>query len=316
MTAPDKSPTHATARAPASIGNIGVGFDVLGHAFEALHDQVTAVRRGEAGVRLGRVGGCVSTLPNTIETNTAMAAAHAFLSACDAPFGVELHIEKGIPLSAGLGGSAASAVAAAAAVNALLPEPLERAALLPFALKGEAITANPPAWDNVMPSLLGGLVMAASTDPALVRALPTPRDVVAVVLHPDIPVETQAARALLADQVALSTAVEHARRISAFTLGCASDDEALIRAGLDDILIEPQRAHLVPGFAAVKAAALDHGALGCSLSGSGPSIFAWVKADVADAVAEAMQAAFTRAGIDARLYRAPITGSGVQVKTG
>lgn len=308
-------PRQARAIAPASIGNIAVGFDILGHAFNALSDQVLATREAAPGVRLGTVSGLVSSLPDSPQTNTALAAAEALLHQVRPGFGARLDITKGIPLSAGLGGSAASAVAGVAAVNALLPQPLKTEDLLPFALMGEAITADPPAWDNVMPSLLGGLVMAASTDPALVRSLPAPKDVVAVLVHPDRPVETQAARALLSKNVLLATAVEHARRLSAFTLGCVRDDEALIKAGLEDILIEPQRAHLVPGFAAVKAAALEHGALGCSLSGSGPSIFAWVNQEMADTVAQAMADAFKTAGLDARRYRASITGKGVQIET-
>jgi homoserine kinase len=307
-------PESATARAPASIGNVGVGFDVLGLAFGAARDRVTAVREARPGVRLGEVTGLVRALPAEVERNTALAAASALLESVGADFGVRLDIEKGVPLSAGMGGSAASAVAAAAAVNALLPEPLPTEALLPFAIEGERVSSDPPPWDNVVAALHGGLVLAArEEEPVLVRRLPVPAGVVAVLLHPDVQVETRAARGLLRAEVPMRTAVEHSRKLAAFVAGCAAGDMALVRAGLEDLLVEPQRAHLLPAFQGVKAAALGAGALGCSFSGSGPSVFAWALEPAADAVAAAMAAAFRAAGVGARAYRAPADSPGVTV---
>ena len=265
----------ATASAPASIGNVGVGFDVLGLAFDAVRDRVMAVREAAPGVRLGRVTGLVASLPDTAENNTALAAAAALLKAAGASFGVRLSIDKGVPVSAGMGGSAASAVAAAAAVNALLIEPLETEGLLTFALAGERISADPPPWDNVVAALFGGLVLVAREQPGHVHRLPVPAGIVSVLFHPPLTTETGAARRLLSSEVPLRTAVEHSRRLAAFVAGCAMRDPALLRAGLEDILVEPQRAHLVPALAPVKAAAKAAGALGCSFSGSGPSVFAW-----------------------------------------
>jgi homoserine kinase len=304
----------AKASAPASIGNVGVGFDVLGQAFDAARDTVTAWREAEPGVRLGKVTGLVATLPSDVDANTALAAAAALLKAAGAEFGVRLDIDKQIPVSAGMGGSAASAVAAAAAVNALLANPYEAADLLPFALEGEAVSADPPPWDNVMAALLGGLVIAARLDPALIAPVPAPEGLTAILFHPDAKTETAAARGVLADKVSLQTAVEHARRISAFTLGCATGDRALIQAGLEDILVEPQRAFLLPELGEVKAAALSAGALGCSFSGSGPSVFAWAEDAGADRVETAMAAAFDRAGRTATAYRAPLTSAGVRLE--
>ncbi|KAA5801005.1 homoserine kinase [Alkalicaulis satelles] len=304
----------ATASAPASIGNVSVGFDVLGQAFDAVRDTVTAERMGKRGVALGAVSGLVDTLPDQPEANTALAAAQAVLRAARAPFGVTISIRKGVPVSAGMGGSAASAVAAAAAVNALLDAPFGTDQLLAFALKGEAVSADPPPWDNVMASLHGGLVIAARLEPALVRRMPAPKGVTAVLLHPDARIETRAARGILKPSVPLHTAVEHARRISAFTLGCATNDPELIRAGFEDILIEPQRRYLLPELPHVKKAAIEAGALGCSFSGSGPSVFAWaLDGDVA-AVEAAMAGAFKRAGRKADTYRAPLDSAGVRVE--
>lgn len=304
----------ARASAPASIGNVGVGFDVLGQAFDAVRDTVTAYRETEAGVRLGAVTGIVEALPSQVNANTALAAAAAVLNDAGAEFGVTLDIDKQIPVSAGMGGSAASAVAAAVAVNALLENPYPLADLLPFALAGETVSADPPPWDNVMAALLGGLVIAARLDPALITPVPAPSGITAVLFHPDAKTETAAARSVLSDRVSMQTAVEHARRISAFTLGCATGDRGLIRAGLDDVLVEPQRAFLLPELAAVKAAALQAGALGCSFSGSGPSVFAWADDGDAERVERAMAAAFVEAERGARVFRASLSSEGARLE--
>src|SRR3954468_21534956 len=150
---------QASASAPASIGNVGVGFDILGQAFDAARDRVTAFREADPAIRLGAVAGLVKILRARPDANTALAAGRAVLRACGEPFGIRLDIEKGVPLSAGMGGSAASAVAGAAAVNALLGEPFAIEELLPFALEGERAASDPPPWDNVVASLLGGLVL-------------------------------------------------------------------------------------------------------------------------------------------------------------
>jgi len=305
---------RAKASAPASIGNVGVGFDVLGQAFDAARDSVTAVRERGRGVRLGEVSGLVASLPDAIERNTALAAAKALLDAADASFGVRLSIDKGVPLSAGMGGSAASAVAAVVAVNALLAEPLPIADLLPFALEGERVSSDPPPWDNVVASLLGGLVLVARERPDGAYRLPTPKGIVAVLLHPPVETRTRAARRLLRPQVPMRVAVEHSRRIAAFVAGCASGDADLLRAGLDDLLVEPQRTQLLPVLPAVKQAALAAGAFGCSFSGSGPSVFAWAPAPEASRVERAMAAAFGAAGLDARAYRAPVDSAGARIE--
>lgn len=298
--------------APASIGNVGPGFDILGQAFDAVRDTVVAVREDRPGVRLGQVTGLVNRLPDAPATNTALAAAQALLAATDARFGVRLLIDKGVPMAAGMGGSAASAVAAAAAVNGLLGEPFAISDLLPFALEGERVASDPPHWDNVMASLLGGLVLAARTDPPLIQRLPAPSGIVTVLLHPAVEIRTREARALLSRDVPLGLVVEHSRRVAALVAGCVTDDRELIRAGLSDVLIEPQRRHLLPALPAVKAAAIGAGALGCSFSGSGPSVFAWAPEEAASAVEVAMRAAFVATGMTADAYRAPVGSAGVR----
>jgi len=303
----------ATASAPASIGNVCVGFDILGQAFDAVRDVVTAVREDKPGLRLAEVSGLVTKLSDKPEANTALAAAAAVIEAAGSPCGMRLSIKKGVPLAAGMGGSAASAVAGAAAANALLGEPFSLGELLPLALEGERVASDPPHWDNVMASLLGGLVLAASEQPALVQRLPAPDGVVAIVLHPDVKVETRMARSILSPQVPMKVAVEHSRRVAAFVAGCATGDLDLVRAGFEDLLVEPQREHLLPVLPQVKAAALGAGALGCSFSGSGPSVFAWALEKQAQAVEAAMAGAFATAQLAAKAYRAPVASEGVKV---
>lgn len=307
-------PQMATASAPASIGNVGVGYDVLGLAFDAVRDTITARRVDRPGVHLGQVSGLTASLPAEVHKNCALAAAHALIASQAPGLGVVLDIHKGVPMSAGMGGSAASAVAAAAAVNALLETPLETPDLLLHAIEGERVSADPPPWDNVMASLLGGLVIAARLDPPLIRRLPLPEGYACVLFHPNRKIETQMARELLSETVSHAVAVEHGRNLAGFLAGCALGDEALIEAGLQDILIEPQRLPLLPELAGVQSAAIGAGALGCSFSGSGPSVFAWCRATDKTAVRDAMARAFADADCEARAYDAPILSDGVTVE--
>lgn len=307
-----RMPRSASASAPASIGNVGVGFDILGLAFPAARDIVTAVQEDGGEVRLGGVSGLMSQLPPEPERNTALAAARAVLQAAGAPYGVSLMIDKGVPLSAGMGGSAASAVAAAAAVNALLDRPFSTEELLPFAIEGERASSDPPPWDNVIASLLGGLVLAGSEQPPLLRQLPVPSGLVAILFHPSTKVETREARALLSPEVPMRVAVEHSRRVAAFVAGCALGDVALMRAGLEDLLVEPQRRHLLPCLPEIQRAALGAGALGCSFSGAGPSVFALAEQRHAEAVEGAMKSAFAKAAMPATAYRSPLESKGVE----
>lgn len=306
----------ARASAPASIGNVGVGFDVLGLAFDAVRDRVHAHRLEEAGkVELGTVSGLVDNLPTQVDRNCALAAAKAVLDAADNPIGVRLDVHKGVPLSAGMGGSAASAVAAAGAVNALLGSPFSADEILVHAMEGERVSADPPPWDNVMAAVHGGLVLAARLDPPVIRPLPLPEGLSCVLFHPDRKINTQDARDLLAPVTDRQIAIEHSRNLASFVAGCTTGDLDLIRAGLKDILIEPQRLPLLPELAEVKLAAMHAGALGCSFSGSGPSVFSWCDSSKLDAVRTAMAAAFEQSGCQADCYNAPLQSRGLIIET-
>jgi homoserine kinase len=258
----------------------------------------------------GEVPG-VGTLPLDAERNTAGMALLRLRGQHMAARGFELALDKGIALGSGLGGSAASCVAALVAANALLDVPLPRDALYPFALDGEAVSSGSRHGDNVAPMLLGGVVMAT---PTRMIALAAPDWLHAVVVHPDQVLETRRARAVLAEPVALSLVVAQSAHLALFLTGLQRGDAALIREGLRDLLVEPRRAPLIPGFLQAKAAALDHGALGASISGSGPSAFAWFasKAD-AGAAAPSMQRAFRDAGFESRAYVTPVAGPRAEI---
>lgn len=288
---------QATAFAPASVGNAGVGFDLLGFAVEGAGDTVTARRTDTPGVVIETITGTITDLPREPEKNTAGKAVLALLQAQQADFGVSLQIEKGIPLGSGLGGSAASATAALMAVNALLDAPLDNAQLYPYALIGEAVASGSVHGDNVGPQLLGGLVLASAD--RLFR-IPVPDGLYSVVVHPDHILETRTARQALRQGFGIETIVAQQTRLALFLCGCYRDDLDLIRAGLADVLVEPRRAHLIPGFAEVKRAALDHGALGASISGAGPSVFGWFTSQSAsERAGAAMIAAFGRHDLEA-----------------
>jgi len=229
--------------------------------------------------------------------NSAGAAVIAMKEHLDIAAGFSLRIRKGIPLGSGMGGSGASAVAAVFAVNALLDPPLPVEELLPFALAGEAVATGTSPIDNVAPQLLGGLRLAHPAGGTPI-AVPVPRGLLCVLVHPACSVETRESRAGLDDKVALSLHTEQAGLLAAFVSACYQGDLALLSRSLRDVLIEPQRALHIPGFADVQAAALKNSALGCSLSGSGPSVFAWCERADAKAIAAAMQSAFARSGLE------------------
>lgn len=302
-------PHQARAFAPASVGNIGVGFDLLGHVIDGPRDTAT-VRVIEApAVRVAAVRGDVrgiAGIPLDPETNTAGRALMALRDALALPHGFAIELDKGIPLGSGLGGSAASCVAALVAANALLHAPLPREALYPFALEGEWASTHSRQGDNVGPMLVGGVALATQT--RLLR-LDVPDWLHCVAVQPDLVLETRHARAVLAEPCPLPQVVAHSTHLALFLTGLARADATLIAEGLRDVLVEPRRAPLIPGFAAVKQAAMDHGALGASISGGGPTCFAWFASRTeAEAAAPAMVAGFLASGIPAQAHVSPVAG--------
>ena len=279
----------ARACAPASVGNVGVGFDILGHSMSGAADSAEVRVIDEPTVRIAAIDGAVTDLPREPRLNTAGMALLVLRAALGLPHGFELILHKGIPLGSGMGGSAASCVAALVAANALLEQPFPREALYRFALDGEAVASGSRHGDNLGSMLLGGLVLA--THDRLLR-IPVPRDWHCALVHPHCVLETRKARAALAGNYALDAFVSQSANLALVLAGCFRGDAALVREGLRDVLVEPRRASLVPGFARVKQAALDHHALGASISGGGPSVFGWYEnRDDAGAAASAMRSA-------------------------
>ncbi len=294
----------ARAFAPASVGNVAVGFDILGHAIAGVGDTVTARRIAEPEVRIAAIRGTTVDLPLEAAANTAGAALIALREALALPFGFELEIDKGIPLGSGMGGSAASCVAGLVAANALLDEPLTREALYPFALTGEAVASGGRHGDNLGPMLLGGLVL--STADQLVK-LPAPDAWHSLLVHPDAVLETRRARAALQGHYALSEFVAQSANLALVISGCYSGDAGRVRAGLRDVLVEPRRASLIAGFEAARNAALTSGAMGASISGAGPSVFAWFeRREAAEAARDSVQQAFADAGFDSQAWVSPL----------
>ncbi len=307
-----------TAFAPASIGNVAVGFDMLGLALTGVGDRVQARRTDGANVTLAEVRGLDGEvhpyLSNNADENTASIAAQALWSDHGDSCGVELIVHKGIPLQSGMGSSAASAVAAVVAVNALLETPLPTEALLTYALEGEKYASGGLHADNVAPSLLGGLILCPQVLLPEVVSLPVPKGVSAVLLHPDLQVNTAQARRRLAKSYSMAQWLEQQGLLAGFIAACAASDIDLIRKTLRDVVIEPQRSEAVPCFAAVTEAARRSGALGCSLSGSGPSMFALCVESEARNVASAMEHACRLQGIGCQSWVSPMTAPGARVE--
>ena len=301
----------ASAFAPASVGNVGVGFDILGHVIAGAGDTVTVRRIDVLEVHIAAIRGTTVDLPLDAPSNTAGAALIALREALQLPFGFEVEIDKGIPLGSGMGGSAASCVAALVAANELLDVPLSREALYPFALVGEAVASGGRHGDNLGPMLLGGLVLATAEH--LVK-VSVPEAWHSVLVHPDAILETRRAREALKGDYTLSEFVAQSANLALVLAGCHAGDAQLVRAGLKDVLVEPRRSPLIVGFDAAKQAALQAGALGASISGAGPSVFGWFESRAqAEAAAPAIQAAFAAAGFDSQAWVSPLNSPAAKV---
>jgi len=304
-------PSTITVFAPATVANVASGFDVLGFALDAPGDAVTLARVPAKTVTVRSITGDGGKLPRDPEANTAAVAASGFLKSIGVPFGVEISLEKRMPLSSGLGSSAASAVAAVFAANLLAGSPLAVRDLLPFTMAAEKVACGTAHADNVAPSLLGGFVLIRSYDPIDVIQLPVPTDLACAVAHPHTEVRTEDARKILKKEIRLADAIRQWGNLAALVAALYSGDLGLLGRSLQDVVAEPSRSLLIPGFAGVKAAALAAGALGCSISGSGPSVFALCASrGAAEAAGAAMVKAFGSAGLACDLYLSGINRKG------
>lgn len=281
------------AFAPATVGNVAVGFDILGFGLVEPGDRITVRRIDAPTVRVGSIGGIEMNLPERADENTATVGLVQMVEDFGLDFGFEVDIEKGIPLGSGMGGSAASAVGAVVAASEWIDEPMADAEILQYALLGESVASGDLHGDNVSPCLYGGLTLTRSLDPIDVVSIPVPEGMRCVLAHPHRTIETERARSVIPGELPLKNYVEQSANLAGFIAGCYRSDLDLIERSMADMLIEPHRAPLIPGFRAVCEAALAQGALGCSISGAGPSVFAWCHPpEKAGAIEEAMAEAF------------------------
>jgi homoserine kinase len=252
-------------------------------------------------------------LPIETKSNTAGRAVQAMHAALHLAHGFELDIDKGIPLASGMGGSAASAVAAVVAANALLEEPVPRLQLLKFAMEGEIVASGSAHIDNIAPCLFGGLVLTVGIDNPRVKQIPVPPSLRCVLVHPHMFLGTREARAILKTDVSRSDFIWQSANLAGFISGCYSNDLEMIRDSFNDVIIEPQRHSLIPGFKDVQRGAMSAAALGCSFPGAAPTIFAWAEIQQAEAVRGAMVAAFARHGLQSDYWISSLENYGARV---
>jgi len=310
-----------TVFAPATVANVGSAFDVLGFAVAAPGDTVTVRRSDKPGVTIAKITGDNGALSKDPSKNTAGVSVLALLKHLESlnrdtfgTFGIEIFLTKGLPIGSGLGSSSASTVAAVVAANELCGAPLSREQLLPFAMEGERIACGAAHADNVAPALLGGFVLIRSYDPLDVVHLPTPSHTWVTVISPSLELKTQDARKVLKRSVSLESAISQWGNVAALVAGIYKNDVGLMGRALEDRIVEPERAQLIPGYAAAKKAALAAGAAGCSISGSGPSVFAFTDSeDAAHRVGAAMREAFAALEISSIPYVSQINSSGAVV---
>ena len=298
--------------APATVANVACGFDTLGFALEHPGDEIIATFSNKPGIRITEITGAKGKLPYEVEKNTAGLAALRLLEHLgETGIGIELKIHKKMPFGSGLGSSAASAVAGVMAVNELLRKPLSKRELLPFAAMGEELASGSLHVDNVAPSLIGGMIFIRDNATFDVHRLPIVHGLHATVIYPEVNILTKDARRILSPKVALKDAITQGGNLGGLIIGFYKSDVEMIRRSLQDVMIESQRSHLIPQFQNIKDAALEADALGCSISGAGPSIFALsANSFVAENVRNAMTKIYTDAKIKHKVYVSKINHEG------
>jgi homoserine kinase len=296
---------------PATIANLSCGFDVLGLCLETIGDEMIIRKSPEKGIRITKITG--ADLPLEAQKNVAGVAALALLDSVQTEFGFEIEIHKKIKAGSGIGSSSASAAGAVFGINELLGKPFSRNELVEFAMKGEVIASGSEHADNVAPCLLGGFTLVRGYNPLDVIRIDSPNEMFAVVLHPHIEVKTADARAVLEPMISLKSAITQWGNVGGLIAGLYTNDYELIGRSLQDVIVEPLRKKLIPGFEEVKYAATHNGALGAGISGAGPSIFALCKGqEKAERVAFAMSESYQATGIPFDIHISKINPEGIK----
>ena len=301
--------------APASIGNLSCGFDVFGLAVKSPGDEVDLTLTDSNEVIIQAIIGDDGRLPREANRNTAGVAVIEFLKSIGSNQGAAITLNKNLPLGSGMGSSAASAVAAVVAINHLMGNPKKREELLPFVMEAERIACGSAHADNVAPALLGGLILIRQNNPLDIISIPTPRDLVCVLVHPQIEVKTKDARSVLKSTISLRDGITQWANTAALVAGMMKEDYELIGRALVDVVAEPLRSDLIPGFARAKKAALQNGALGCGISGSGPTIFCLCKGTAAaQSAGNAILQEFTNMNLQSEIYISEVNREGAIIK--
>jgi homoserine kinase len=306
---------YIKAFAPATVANVACGFDIFGFAVDEPGDVVELRRRDEPGIVITDIYGDEGRLTRDPARNAVTVVMLKMLEQLKNPeFGCEVLLRKNMPLGSGMGSSAASAAAGVFALNELLGAPFTRQELLPFAIEGERIACGSAHADNVGPALMGGFVVIRCYQPLDIFTIPVPSDLYCTLVHPDIEVNTKDARFILRNEVSLKNTISQMGNVAGLIAGLMKEDYALISRSMVDVIIEPVRAILIPEFNEVKQAALAQGALGCSISGAGPSMFTLSRGkETAERVGIAMQSTFALAGIDSHIHVSAINQDGPRV---
>jgi len=296
---------------PGTIANVSCGFDVLGLALDGIGDRMILRTSANPGIKITKIEG--QNLPLETEKNVAGVAALKLLEHLNSSLGFEIEIYKNIKAGSGIGSSAASSAGAVWGINKLLGEPLSPKELIVFAMEGERLASGVAHADNVAPALLGGFTLVRSYEPLDVISLPHPSELYATVIHPQIEIKTSDSRRILKQNISMKQAITQWGNVGALVAGLYTEDYDLIGRSLEDVVVEPIRSILIPEFDTIKAAVLNVGALGCGISGSGPSIFALSKGEeIAKAVAQQMNKIYTPLGIDFEIHHSKINAQGIK----
>ena len=297
---------------PATIANLSCGFDVLGTCLDTVGDEMIVRKSSQKGVRITKIVG--ADLPLETERNVAGVAALAMLSAIDTDFGFEIEIYKNIKAGSGIGSSSASAAGSVFGINELLGRPFSRKELVYFAMQGEVIASGSAHADNVAPALCGGFTLVRGYDPLDIVRIDSPSELYATVIHPQIELKTSEMRAVLQPMVSLKSAITQWGNVGGLIAGLYTSDYDLIGRSLHDGIVEPLRGPFIPKFASVKKSAMENGALGAGISGSGPSIFAFSKGnEIAQKVADGMCKIYDKTGIPYEIHVSKINAEGVKI---
>jgi len=296
---------------PATIANISCGFDVLGVALDSVGDEMIVRKISEKGIRITKLTG--QDLPLETEKNVAGVAGLAFLEKSDYDGGFEIEIHKKIKAGSGIGSSAASSTGAVWAMNELLGKPFTKIDLVKFAMEGERLASGVAHADNVAPALFGGFTLVRSYEPLDVVQIPSPDQLFATVIHPQIEVKTSDSRSVLRTKITLAQGIKQWGNVGGLVAGLFTSDYNLIGRSLVDHIVEPIRSILIPGFDVVKSEAIITGALGCGISGSGPSIFAFSEGqETAKKVAQSMKEVYQNIGIDYDVHVSRVNVEGIR----